>query len=144
MRHFAATQGGTYVLRFPDYALPKKVSMSVTNAIQASDTMLMGVSFDGSLNAGAHLIAGYAEGDVASWSSTDSRWQYVRKIRQGASLDEVKASGGDVLWQDRANNLVWIKVQGGTPSPTVYDQAANMQETFQQALLPRRLSVFAQ
>ena len=105
---------------------------------------LLAVSFDGTVNAGANLIAGFNELDVASWNSADTRWQFVRKMRQGASLNEVKVSVGDVLWQDRVNNLVWVKVQGGTPYPGIFDPPPYAPETFQQVLLPRRLSVFAQ
>jgi hypothetical protein len=33
------------------------------------------------------------------------------------SLGEVLAGSGERLWQDRANHLVWVKVQGGLAWP---------------------------
>lgn len=144
MRHFAATTNGNYVLRFPGYAAPKRVAMSVSNMLTPGDGFVMAVAFDGTLNAGGNLIAGFNEGDIATWAATDSRWQFVRKIRQGATLDEVKASAGDVLWQDRANNLVWVKVRGGLPYPSIWADAPNAADGFNSETRPHRLAVFSQ
>jgi hypothetical protein len=38
-------------------------------------------------------------------------------LSPAGSLAEVAASPGTKLWQDRANHLVWFKVQGGLPYP---------------------------
>jgi hypothetical protein len=36
-----------------------------------------------------------------------------------ASLGEVAASSGNKMWQDRGNNVVWFKFQGGMAYPNV-------------------------
>ena len=33
------------------------------------------------------------------------------------SLESVIAAPGTLFWQDNANNLVWVKIVGGLPSP---------------------------
>lgn len=144
MRHFAANTAGDYVLKFPDFLVPKRVAFGVSNLNLPSDGFVVAVAFDGALTAGANLIAGHKEGDLATWPSTDSRWQYVRKIRPGANLAEVKASTGEVLWQDRINNLVWVKVQGGLPYPTPWVPAGTPSQPVSEIIKNHRLAIFAQ
>jgi hypothetical protein len=101
------------------------------------------VSFDGTLNANPMLIAGYNESDIATWPSTSTNWQYVRTMRAGAGLADVKASSGDVYWQDRANNLVWLKVQGGLPYPYIWPRSSFLSDDFRATLKPLRVSITA-
>lgn len=123
MRHFAALPGSRYVLRFPGKPNPRWFAMTVTNAWRASDSMLMAVAFDGSVTASGYTIAGY----VGSRDRTDVP-NSMRNFTAAASLAEVSASAGNKLWQDRANNLVWIKFQGGIPYPNETTLTPNSNE----------------
>jgi hypothetical protein len=49
----------------------------------------------------------------------------MRWFSPAASLAEVAASAGDRMWQDRANNLVWIKYVGGMPMPNEQNLIVN-------------------
>jgi hypothetical protein len=115
MRHFAAHTGGRYVLRFPNKPLPQWVAMSVGNVYRVGDQFLLAVSFDGSLNATGYISAtGVNRDDPKRWLPTDSFYKYARFLKPAASLGDVTAApAADLMWQDRANNLVWLKVQGG-------------------------------
>jgi len=117
MRHFAARPGGYYVLRFPGKPAAKSFRMTVTNANRAEDSFMMAVSFDGRRDAVGYIAAGWENNreDPKVWADSSPLQKHVRKFTPVNSLAEVAASSGNRLWQDRANNLVWIKYQGGLP-----------------------------
>ena len=119
MRNFAARTGGTYTLRFPGKALPKKFEMRVDNAYRTTDSFVFSVSYDGNTPVTGYTVAGYTfqRDQMKNWSPTDPWYPAVRFFKPASSLAEVAASGGDKVWQDKANNLVWIKFQGGLPYP---------------------------
>ncbi len=120
MRHFAARPGGRYVLRFPGKPNPKWFAMTVGNAFRSSDWMLMAVAFDGNTSAAGHTVSGYEHGRQAPPEPSTTR-----AMRAAGSLADVIASPGTQLWQDRANHLVWFKVQGGLPYPNADKLPAN-------------------
>ncbi len=122
-QHFAARNGGRYVLRFPNRPLPRRVAFSVSNAFRGDDAMLMAVSFDGSRTAAGYVVSGYTAN-----RATVNAPGYTRRFQQAASLAEVAASGGDRIWQDRARNLVWMRIQGGLPYPNLSILAPNSDE----------------
>jgi hypothetical protein len=124
MRHFAARPGGTYTLRFPGKPLPKQFNMGIENTFRATDSFVFAVSFDGTVPVTGYTVAGYKfqRDQIKNWAPTDPWYPSARFFKPAASLSEVVASGGDKIWQDKANNLVWIKVQGGLP----YPNAANL------------------
>ena len=115
MRHFAARTGGRYVLRFPNKPLPKWVALSVGNVYRVGDQFMLAVSFDGSLDATGYISAtGIPREDPKKWKPTDSFYRSARFLKPAASLSEVAAApAADLMWQDKAHNLVWLKVQGG-------------------------------
>ncbi len=119
MRHFAARTDARYILTFPGKPSPKWVSMNVSNAFRASDSFLMAVAFDGSLNATGYAVAGFTHRrhDPKTWKGTEPWAKYARFFTPANSLAEVVASSGSRIWQDRASNLVWFKFQGGLPYP---------------------------
>jgi G8 domain len=123
MRHFAARPGGRYVLRFPGKPNPKWFAMTVGNAYRAGDWMLMAVAFDGKTNATGHTVSGYEHGRQAPPEPSTTR-----ALAPATSLAEVIAGAGTKLWQDRANNLVWFKVQGGLPYPNADKLLPNSDE----------------
>jgi G8 domain/Right handed beta helix region len=131
MRHFAARPGGRYVLRFPGKPNPRWFAMTVGNAYRSSDSMLMAVAFDGNTTASGYTVSGYEHGRHAPPEPSTTR-----AFSPAASLAEVIASPGTKLWQDRANHLVWFKLQGGL----AYPNAANLPPDSDEAVY-RPLSV---
>ena len=112
MRHFAARPGGRYVVRFPDRPLPTWLAFNVDNGYRAGDSLLMGLSFDGRVNVAGYTVAGQQNNREAPYDA-----RFVRYFQPVSSLAEVSAGAGDRMWQDRANNLVWIKYTGGMGHP---------------------------
>jgi hypothetical protein len=117
------------VLRFPGKPNPKWFAMTVGNAFRSTDSMLMAVAFDGNTNAVGHTVSGYEHN-----RETPPEPSTTRALTPAASLADVIASPGTKLWQDRANNLVWFKVQGGLPYPNADRLAADSDEAAYRAL----------
>jgi hypothetical protein len=124
MRHFAARPGGRYILRFPGKPNPRYFAMTVGNAYRATDTLLMAVAFDGNTTATGYTVSGYEHGRQAPPEPSTTR-----AFTPANSLAEVMASAGTKLWQDRTNQLVWFKVQGGLPYPNADKLAPESDET---------------
>lgn len=123
MRHFAAREGGSYILRFPGKPLARYFGMTVTNAFRDSDSFLFAVQFDGAVTATGYALArGTNRDDPKDSPQYWAALPNIRWFQPATSMQEVANSSGDRIWQDRANNLVWIKIKGGLPylaSPTV-------------------------
>ena len=119
MRHFAARSEGIYTLRFPGKPLPTRFAMDVQNAYRNDDGFIFAVAFDGRTSATGYAVAGnrYGRFDVKNWAASDARRSTARWFKPAASKEEVLKSTGDKIWQDTANNLVWVKFQGGLPFP---------------------------
>ena len=109
MRHFVAFKGGTYTLRFPDYpknattkVSPKWVNMVVENMMATGDSFVLGVQYDGSVTPSkVHLSPGDNGGfDV----------RFTRVMTSVTSRADVAGGDGTKFWQDKANNMVWVKV----------------------------------
>jgi hypothetical protein len=115
MRHFAARPGGHYILRFPGKPLAKQFRMTVTNAYRSQDSFVMAVSFDGNKEPVGYAVAGweFRREDPKTWAANDQLQRHVRRFSPAYSMAEVANSDGSKIWQDRANNLVWFKHQGG-------------------------------
>jgi hypothetical protein len=120
MRHFAARPGGRYVLKFPGKPNPKWFAMSVGNAYRSSDSFLIGIAFDGNTTAGGYTVSGHERQPLAPPESSTTR-----TMSPAQSLQEVINAPGTKLWQDRANALVWVKVQGGLAWPHPLGTAAH-------------------
>lgn len=99
MRHFATTPDGIYELTFPWETIhPTNFQVNVENMLEASDTQVIGIQFDGNINASVRL-----------WVDTDTWFNYTELN----SLQEVINSTGETFWQDNTNNRVWVKIRGG-------------------------------
>ncbi len=116
MRHFAAAEGGRYLVDFPGQ-LPTDVVVEVENALTADDHAVLGVRFDGSHAAGVFATSGYNAADAGYELRPQS--QFMRHYDEVSSLGEVLASDGEVFWQDADNDLVWLKLAGGLPDEYV-------------------------
>ncbi len=98
MRHFATSPDSYYELSFPEEAnLPTNFQMTVDNMMEETDLQVIGVKFDGALT------------PTVRFSSGGSNIIYT-KVN---SLAEVGSSTGETYFQDKANNLVWVKLKGG-------------------------------
>ncbi|MEK8033939.1 G8 domain-containing protein [Ideonella sp. DXS29W] len=118
MRHFAARPSGRYVLSFPGWPSAKWLAFNISNASGAEDKFMMAVKFDGRLTAAAYFVAGSQwDRETGSFDPNYLKRTNVRPLAPAANLAAVQASSGDKFWQDKANNLVWFKYQGGLPFP---------------------------
>ena len=117
MRHFAALKNARYVLRFPGHDKPKDFSASLTNFLFSNDSTILGVAFDGALNATAYLGNRDAPRD---WDLThpESFHNQARFMTAGANLNAVVNDiSGKTFWQDKTGNVVWVKLLGGLTQP---------------------------
>lgn len=124
MRHFAAREGGHYVLSFPGKPLAKMIEMEVTNAFRPTDHFMMAVAYDGIDNPTAYTISpfGHRSGAYVVPKGSPQR----RDMSAATNLNEVQNSAGDRYWIDRTNQLIWFKYRAGlqlsrTPKPDSFD-----------------------
>lgn len=117
MRHFAMVKGGTYALRFPGVSLPQtNLLITLHNLNAASDYVVLGVPFDGTKNARAYFTTDNDPNGIDGVSAGSARAARIRRLTAASSVAEVaSASAGDRFYQDKANNLVWVRPQGGLP-----------------------------
>jgi hypothetical protein len=126
MRHFAAVPGGRYILRFRDANVtlpnPTEVALSLSNLHQRNDSLILAISYSGSVSARAYLSTEY------NFTDTSAGSPYRRDLAPVASLSALLSASADSMWQDTANNLVWVKVSGGLLSPDEANWAPNSDE----------------
>ena len=87
--------------------------MNIRNAFRDSDSFVIAVSFDGNTPVTGYTYANEDKYQPRSFPPGDPRFASVRWFTPAASLAEVMNSAGNLLWQDKANNLVWVKFKGG-------------------------------
>ncbi len=98
MRDFATSPESVYELTFPqETSRPTNFQMNVENMLTTNDVQVMGIEYDGSLNP---IVLLRSPGGF-------------RLYQQVNSLQEVRDSQGETWWQDKTNNRVWVKIQGG-------------------------------
>lgn len=99
MRDFATTPDAIYELTFPqEERLPTNFQVNVENMLTEEDVQLIGIQFDGAFDVEVRM---QAYGSQYGYENLNS-------------FDEVRNSTGSTFWQDRENNLVWVKLQGGS------------------------------
>ena len=118
MRHFAAHPEGRYLLDFPGSPVPGDVAMTLENLHEAEDSFVLGVRFDGDDPAQVFSTTyyHYLNPGFADSPPSGNKHDFVAV----ASLAEVMASGDEVFWQDTANDVVWIRVNGGLDQPGTF------------------------
>ena len=114
MRHFAAHTNSRYLLNFPGNAPAKRFFTQIGNAYRTTDNFVIGVSFDGSVDAVISL--GTGSNTQTNYSALDGSAEalYRRKMVAVGSLAAVESSDNG-YWHDKANNIFWLKVKGGLP-----------------------------
>jgi hypothetical protein len=100
MRHFAAHPTGYYYLDFPTIDEVNDFSIRVSNMLTANDYQVVSVEYSGKYNITKFFVT--APGLPQTPYTAVADFQSV-----------VNAPTGQVYWQDRANNKVWMKVRGG-------------------------------
>ena len=111
MRSFSIAKNGRYKLTFPGVNLPSsELRFRIHNGYRPTDTFLISVPWSGSTSVAGRVESGYgvnpatgvAEGVMRNFSNTGN-----------SILDVMADPTGSVIWQDHANNEVWIKHVGG-------------------------------
>lgn len=127
MRHFAAYQGGRYLLEFPDDSPPTSFGAMITGFTDPSHWVLFGFQFSG---ATTPTLVKYSMRNASTTGSSR------RTCTSAANLAAVSAGSGDLYWQDTANNRMWIKIVGGLTWP-----ASNPYNTDEDADLYRYMAL---
>ena len=131
MRHFAMRKGGSYTLRFGSVVPAGDVSMRVENALTTGDSALLAISYSGAKTP-KRVLATTVPGD----DTPDPR--FTREMTSAGSLAEVQSAAGTRFFQDKAANLIWVKVVGGLEAP--YLNEANMDDLYHPFYLDLRAS----
>ena len=97
---------------FPDFDPVTDVGMSMENLITTDDTQVIAVEYDGNTPIGQVYTSTRYDYFGIGHTLADS---YANKhvYQPVGSQEAVINSSGETYWQDTANDLVWIKVQGG-------------------------------
>ncbi|MGZ8242445.1 Ig-like domain-containing protein [Methylomagnum sp.] len=116
MRHFAARDGGLFLLDFPGYVSPevvnvRDVSFQVENMLTQDSTVVVGVRFSGALPVRVAATT-YNPNGLTNVDCVPST-VYCRSYQAVESLAAVIASPGETFWQDTENQVVWMKLRGG-------------------------------
>lgn len=117
-RHFATRGGGIYRLSFPNHPPARRILLDVRNAWREADSFVLGIEFDGAVTAVGYTAASpYRGRSIAELQPGTPLAPFGRVFTHAASLAEVVASNGDRIWQDRAQNMLWLKYRGGLGFP---------------------------
>lgn len=126
-RHFGAMNHGYYKISYPGdpnatdtnliqeepvFAPPNVVFSLITeNLWEADDWVIFCLPWDGNTTPYGRYQSGAIQGPLSSAISTG---QGRRMDATGTSLQDVlNSSDGSVMWQDSANDVVWVKLAGG-------------------------------
>jgi hypothetical protein len=82
--------------------------MEVENMLTTDDRLLIGVHFDGSIEAGNVWLASPGAAYVP-YAPVDD-------------FDAIRVSTGGEYWQDEDNNRVWVMLRGGTWQPGNWEE----------------------
>jgi hypothetical protein len=108
MRHFAAVPGGVYEIRFPEFPYgstaraPQRVTLGLTNLVNPSDTVLLGVHMDTTSVPSTVYVSTHPDYPNFGVNAT--------RLSAAGSRAEVAAGAGNLFWADAANSLVWVKL----------------------------------
>lgn len=123
MRDFAVTPDGIYELTFPEEAShPTNFQFAFENMLEDTDTVVIGIQFDGSLNPAVYV---QQETDVNNFLG----------YTEVGSLQDVINSDGETFWQDNANNRIWVKLRGGRWVESPDDTGNFVHMTYERMLL---------
>jgi hypothetical protein len=112
MRYFAVANGGRYKLTFPNGRLPvTELRVQLENAWRATDRFLIGLPWPGNVPVAGRFDSGYDSFSEAQKLANGTTRLFVNN---GTSIAHVLADPtGARIWQDSANNTVWVQAVGG-------------------------------
>ena len=124
-------------------SIPKVVNMQFTNVSRPTDSFVMAISYDGSKTpaavlartGNAHRYRWLLPPNAQSGNYSAQELAKTRILGLVNNLAEVKADpDGAKMWQDKANNLVWIKVVGNLAANNDWYRIENFTAPFGQDL----------
>ena len=118
MRHFAAHPDDYYTLVFPNIATVSDIGMAVENMLTSDDTLVLGIEYSGDYAIDQVYISSwwnYMDPTHANWP-TSYEYKHVYTA-VGSRQEVIDSPGGQTYWHDTANDMVWIKIQGGIEQP---------------------------
>lgn len=125
MRHAALVKNGRFAFYLSNEVNGQEIpfhpsgdlSFHLTNFTRTDDAVTIGIPFTGNETAQAYLNS-YAQPDRTRFD----RPEQLVSLTRVNSLAEVLAGSGNRMWQDSANNMVWIQVK----TPPRHDAAIDM------------------
>ncbi len=114
MRHFSTHPSGIYDLKFPTLSNVNDIILTVSNMLTENDYQVLAINYSGNYQIdGLFSSLGYDDKDYGP-NQLPIANLYTHIYTAVSNLNQViNAPNGEVYWQDRANNKVWIKVRGG-------------------------------
>ena len=112
MRHFATHPTGMYELSFPTIATVSDLIMDVANMQKTTDYQVISMEYSGNYTI-SNLFTSIAY-NLNTFTSPVTPTSETHVFAPVADLAAViSAPFGEVFWQDKANNKVWMKIRGG-------------------------------
>ncbi len=113
MRHFATAKGSDrYILKYPNFPAtstvkmpPRWVELGLSNFVRDDDSMVLGVHYDGDTVPAMVYVTVNPSYPNFTAAIPDSKM-----LTAVSSLTEVESGNGLVYYQDKAQNLVWVKI----------------------------------
>lgn len=112
MRHFAAHPDDYYSLEFPNIEEVNDIGITVTNMLTTDEVLVLGLEYSGNYN----IEQVYSSSDwnyMTEGHTIAPSYQYKHVFTPVASREDVINSAGETYWHDTANDMVWVKIQGG-------------------------------
>ena len=134
MRHFSTHPLGLYDLNFPTLTNINDLIFSVSNMLTANDYQVLSVEYNGNYKIDGvfaslrNYITDFAPNELPVADMFTHVYKPVNSINQ-----VINSANGEVYWQDRVNNKVWMKVRGGiNPGSTDISELkdVNLYKTF--------------
>jgi hypothetical protein len=112
MRAFTLSNGGRYILSYPDEKMPTTAfQVTAENASKLGDRVLLGLPWSGSVPVAGRQDSGYGGETTLQRVAQGVPREF---LATGTSIaDVLNDSSGAAIWQDPANNRVWVKEVGG-------------------------------
>jgi hypothetical protein len=112
MRYFSVAKSGRYRLTFPSGRMPvSQLRVALDNAWRADDRVLIGLPWPGNVPVAGRYDSGSDSRTVQQKLAANVTRLFVRN---GANIADVLGDPtGARIWQDAANNTVWVQAVGG-------------------------------
>ncbi|TAF80079.1 MAG: T9SS C-terminal target domain-containing protein [Sphingobacteriales bacterium] len=118
MRHFATHPSGIYDLNFPTVEDVHDLYLNISNMLTTNDYQVIGAEYNGNYAIDAVFTSTSGDhmnfGDSTPLPTNQSDTHVYQSVNSLAEV--INAPLGEVYWQDRVNNKVWVKIRGGLNS----------------------------